>query len=105
MTLKEGLEDSFYYGKPILVVFGVEGDDLTDNVLNYIFKKNYERLSKKYTLIFVENGDNKSSNDLYIIANRNGRNLTEYPIILTLKRPESLKQITIEKIESDSIYS
>jgi hypothetical protein len=109
-TLEESLEDSFYYGKPILVVFGVEGDELTDKVLNYVFKKNYETLSKKYTLVFVENGDNESSDDLYIIVNKNRKKLTKYPVVLTLKRPESLKQInnlevTIEKIESYDTYT
>jgi len=109
-TLREGLEHSFYYGKPILVVFGVEGDELTDEVLNYVFKKNYETFIKKYTLVFVENGDNKSSNDLYIMVNRNRKKLTKYPVVLTLKRPESLKQINeldveIEKIESYDTYT
>ena len=106
MTLREGLEDSYYYGKDVLVIYGVDGDEDTEIILNYIFKDQYEYYIKYYTLVFVNNSDNQSKKDLSIIANKSSNysnsNLRSYPRVIKLKRPTSMKEINDLEIKITS---
>ena len=93
ITLREALEDSFYYGKDVLVVFGLDDDENTEKVLNYLFKQMYDYYDKYYTLVFVKNSKNQSRNELETIISKNRENLSSYPRVIKLKRPTTMEQI------------
>lgn len=102
MTLREGLEDSYYYGKDVLVIFGLEGSENTEKIIDYIFKGQYEYYSKYYTLVFVDNSDNQSKKDLFIIIDKNNSEINTYPRVIKLKRPTSMKEINDLEIKITS---
>lgn len=93
ITLREALEDSFYYGKDVLVVYGLDDDENTQKVLNYLFKEMYDYYEKYYTLVFVQNSKNQSRNDLETIISKNREVLNSYPRVIKLKRPTTMEQI------------
>jgi hypothetical protein len=102
MTLREGLEDSYYYGKEVLVIFGLEGSENTEKILNHIFIDLYEYYSKYYTLVFVNNSDNQSEKDLSTIVDKNNSTINTYPRVIKLKRPTSMKEINDLEIKITS---
>jgi hypothetical protein len=102
MTLREGLEDSYYHGKDVLVIFGLEGSENTEKIIDYIFKGQYEYYNKYYTLVFVDNSDNQSKKDLFIIIDKNNSEINTYPRVIKLKRPTSMKEINDLEIKITS---